>query len=346
MRLPVHLAAAGVAVLAACTAARADEPMTGTFLAGRSCEALLSIRKDTNPGHVITGPGISYRLLARNQKKATHYRIEIPDADPPERWVAAACGRVTAEAVTSAPAPKPQESQPPVPRSAAVPKSATAKPVDQAYVLALSWQPAFCETNQKKPECRWQTGQRPDANYLSLHGLWPQPSSREYCNVPAPVRMAGESGRWKDIPPVNLSLSTQADLETMMPGSRSLLERHEWAKHGSCYPADAETYFKDSFRLLREVNASPVADIFMRSIGRRATAADIRAAFDQAFGAGAGNRVRVSCKDDGDRRLIAEITLGLKGDIPSGTSLSELMLAAAPIDPGCPAGLVDPVGPQ
>jgi ribonuclease T2 len=158
--------------------------------------------------------------------------------------------------------------------------------------------------------------------------------------------MAGESGRWKDIPPVNLSLSTQADLEAMMPGSKSLLERHEWAKHGSCYPADAETYFRDSFRLLKEVNDSPVADIFMRNIGRRVTAADIRAAFDQAFGAGAGNRVRVSCKDDGDRRLISEITLGLKGDIPSGTGLSELMLAAPPSDPGCPAGLVDSVGPQ
>ena len=320
--------------------------MDGTFLASRSCEALLSIRKDTNPGHVITGPGISYRLLARNQKKATHYRIEIPDADPPERWVAVACGRVTSAATAPTPAAKTPAPPQPAPNTAAAPKPAAAKPVNLTYVLALSWQAAFCETNPKKPECRWQTGQRPDANYLSLHGLWPQPSSRQYCNVPAPVRMAGETGRWKDIPPVNLSLSTQADLEAMMPGSKSLLERHEWAKHGSCYPADAETYFKDSFRLLREVNDSPVADIFLRNIGRRVTASDIRAAFDQAFGAGAGNRVRVSCKDDGDRRLISEITLGLKGDIPSGTSLSELMLAAPPSEPGCPAGLVDPVGPQ
>lgn len=343
MRLAVRFAVAGVAALAAVAPARADEPMDGTFLASRSCEALLSIRKDTNPGHVITGPGISYRLLARNQKKPTHYRIEIPDADPPERWVPVACGKVMANA---APAPPAADGSTAAPDMAAAPKPAASKPVSREYVLALSWQPAFCETSPKKPECRWQTGQRPDASFLSLHGLWPQPSSLAYCNVPAPVRLAGESGRWKDIPPVALSLSTQADLETMMPGSKSLLERHEWAKHGSCYPADAETYFRDSFRLLKEVNGSPVADIFLRNIGRRVTAADIRAAFDQAFGTGAGQRVRVSCKDDGDRRLIAEITLGLKGDIPSGTSLSELMLAAAPVDPGCPAGLVDPVGPQ
>ena len=42
--------------------------------------------------------------------------------------------------------------------------------------------------------------------------------------------------------------ATRAELETVMPGTKSLLERHEWTKHGSCYPADAETYFKDSIR--------------------------------------------------------------------------------------------------
>lgn len=323
------LAVAGLALLVGHGPARADEPMDGTFRAGRACEALVSIRKDTNPGQVITGPGLSYRLLARNQKKPTHYRIEVPDAEPSERWVKAECGKVIPPAPGEAPAP-----------------AAKPKPIDLSYVLALSWQPAFCETNQKRPECRWQTGQRHDASYLSLHGLWPQPSTKAYCDLPAAVRGAGEGGRWKDIPDIALSLATRAELETVMPGTKSLLERHEWTKHGSCYPADAETYFKDSIRLLKEVNASPVADLLLRSVGRRVTAADIRSAFDQGFGTGAGNRVRVICKDDGGRRLIAELTIGLKGDIPAGTGLSDLMQAASPIDPGCPAGILDPVGPQ
>lgn len=333
MRLTPRVAAAGIALLAGLASVRADEPMDGTFLAARSCEALLSIRKGTNPGRVITGPGISYRLLARNQQQASHYRIEVPDADPPERWVAVECGKVVPPA---AGAPASPAAKPPPPVKAA----------SLAYVLALSWQPAFCETNPRKPECRWQTGSRHDANYLSLHGLWPQPSSLEYCNLPPDVRAAGEGGRWKDIPPVALSLSTQADLDTMMPGTRSMLERHEWAKHGSCYPADAETYFRDSLRLLKEVNDSPVADLFMRNIGRQVTAADIRAAFDQAFGSGAGNRVRIACKDVGRRRILAELTISLKGDIPGGSGLSELIGEAGPTDPGCPAGVVDPVGPQ
>lgn len=332
MRPVLRLAVAGLAVLTAAAGARAEVPMEGTFLASRSCPALLSIRKDTNPGNVITGPGLGYRLIAGNQKKPTHYRIEIPAANPPERWVAAECGRVQPYAKSEA-APVPA----PAPKPAAR---------DFSYVLALSWQPAFCETNQKKPECRWQTGQRYDANYLSLHGLWPQPRDKAYCNQPAGVRAAGEGGRWQDLPPVDLGLSARADLEMVMPGTKSLLERHEWAKHGSCYPADPETYFVDSVRLLKAVNASPVADLLMQSIGRRVTAADIRAAFDQGFGPGAGNRVRMTCKDDGDRRLIAEITIGLKGDIPGGASLSDLMLAAPATDPGCPAGLLDPVGPQ
>ncbi len=330
MASPLRLAFAGLALLAGCGSARADEPMDGTFRAIRSCEALLSIRKNTNPGHVITGPGITYKLLARNQTQATHYRIEIPDADPPERWVATDCGTII----------------PSTPGAAAGPAAAKPKSTSLSYVLALSWQPAFCESSPNRPECRWQTANRYDANYLSLHGLWPQPSSLAYCNVPAALRAAAEGGRWKDIPDLDLTLSTRADLDTMMPGSKSMLERHEWAKHGSCYPGTADAYFSDTFRLMKEINQSPVADIFLRNIGRTVTAADIRAAFDQAFGQGAGNRVRVTCRDDGDRRLISEITLGLKGDIPSGSGLSELLLAGSPTDPGCPAGLVDPVGTQ
>ena len=41
------------------------------------------------------------------------------------------------------------------------------------YVLALSWQPAFCEGRPDKSECRTQTQNRFDANNFVLHGLWP-----------------------------------------------------------------------------------------------------------------------------------------------------------------------------
>ena len=192
MRPLVRLAVAGLALLAGCAAARADEPMEGTFRASRSCQALLSIRKDTNPGHVITGPGISYQLLARNQKR----RHPLSHRGARRRPAGALGGGRLRQGLPAAPA-----ARPPGPPPAPAPAGAKPKP-DPPYVLALSWQPAFCETNQRKPECRWQTGNRYDAKYLSLHGLWPQPSGTEYCNLPAAVRAAGEGGRWKDIPDV------------------------------------------------------------------------------------------------------------------------------------------------
>jgi len=48
------------------------------------------------------------------------------------------------------------------------------------YVLAVSWQPAFCETRPRLPECRSQTADRFDATNFTLHGLWPRPRSRAY----------------------------------------------------------------------------------------------------------------------------------------------------------------------
>jgi hypothetical protein len=44
--------------------------------------------------------------------------------------------------------------------------------------------------------------------------------------------------------------------------------------------------------------------------------------------------------------LITEITIGLVR-VPGNTnSLAELMRASAPTDPGCPGGIIDPVGYQ
>ena len=215
------------------------------------------------------------------------------------------------------------------------------------YVLAISWQPAFCEMSPRKRECRTQTADRADAGQFSLHGLWPQPSSRQYCNVDRAVREASNAGQWQDIPVLELSMRTRETLERLMPGSQSYLDRHEWAKHGTCYPvANPEIYFRDSLRLLQAINESGLAQLMRDNIGRRLSASEIRAQFDKAFGEGAGERVRVACRDDGKRRLITELTIGLKGDIPGGAPVSQLILAAPLTGRGCPDGIVDPVGRQ
>ena len=97
---------------------------------------------------------------------------------------------------------------------------------------------------------------------------------------------------------------------------------------------------------MEAINASAVRDLFASNIGRRLTNRQIRSVFDEAFGHGAGLRVRVSCKRDGRRDLIVEITLGLSGIVGDKPDIGKLIAASSPTKPGCPAGIVDPAGFQ
>ncbi|MEQ8813227.1 MAG: ribonuclease T2 [Thalassobaculum sp.] len=221
---------------------------------------------------------------------------------------------------------------------AALPWSAAAA---DRYVLAVSWQPAFCETRPEKPECTTQTADRFDAEHFALHGLWPEPRGNAYCGVDARDRASDEAGRWDRLPAIGLTTATREALDRAMPGSRSFLHRHEWIKHGSCYGASPEGYFSDSLRLLAALNGSPVQALFAAGIGRVVTGKAIRERFDEAFGAGAGDRVEILCRRVGARRLIVELRIGLAGP---GPDLAAMLAAAPPRTPGCGGGIVDRVG--
>jgi ribonuclease T2 len=92
--------------------------------------------------------------------------------------------------------------------------------------------------------------------------------------------------------------------------------------------------------LLDELNAGAPRTLFARSIGRSLSAAQIRASFDAAYGAGAGLRVTVVCSGG----LITELRLGLAGDIGATPSLGVLLRAARPRPQGCSGGRVDRAG--
>ena len=85
-------------------------------------------------------------------------------------------------------------------------------------------------------------------------------------------------------------------------------------------------------------HGNEVAQLFADNAGQSLSADAIRAAFDDAFGAGTGARVGVSCQGRGDNRKITELTLSLAGDVKGTAGLGDLMRAAQAIAPGCPSG--------
>jgi ribonuclease T2 len=212
------------------------------------------------------------------------------------------------------------------------------------FVFAISWEPAFCETRPGRPECTSMTADRPDASQFSLHGLWPQ--RMEYCSVSGSLQVIDGEGDWEELPAPKLPAALREALEVAMPGTQSLLDRHEWVKHGTCYGTNAEEYFADSLAMLEAVNTSAVRELFASNAGRLITQDEIRAAFDKSFGAGAGLRVRVACERDGDRRIISELTIGLTGEFDEAGDYGAATMRARPTSGGCDEGIVDPVGLQ
>ncbi len=323
-----------MSMLLFCGTGQAQVRLEGTFVAAKSCPALQSIKKKTNPGDVTVSAGQNYSLLGKNREQASHYWVMVPGAQPERRWVAVDCGSVNGEAAQTAP------------QSNQKPGKAAQAAGSNFYILALSWQPAFCESHADKKECKSATPDDYEAKNFALHGLWPQPRSAVFCNVSEAERALDDNHRWENLPEPNLMPETKILLDKVMPGTQSMLERHEYIKHGTCYPASADQYFKDSVRLVEAVNGSDVQKLVSANVGKMIKTVDLRAAFDATFGAGAGLRVRVACDRDGDRLLISEITIGLQGNIPGGASVSDLILASMPTDAGCPAGIIDPVQRQ
>lgn len=323
-----YLLAATLALMAlGLTPVLAQTKLSGTFTASKACPALQSIKKTTNPGNVTTTAGTSYKLIGANKQPATYYWIVVPGATPDYRWVAADCGTTDTS-------------------SSAAPAATTGGTGTPQYVLAISWEPAFCEGMSDKAECKAETTTSFEATNFALHGLWPQPRSNQYCGVSAADKASDDAHNWAALPEVTLPAETRAALDKIMPGTQSDLERHEWITHGTCYGADPDAYFQAAIALVEAINASPVRDLFAMHIGQSLTLADIRGAFDQDFGEGTGDRVRVACETDGKRRLVEELTIGLSGTVGHFEDMGALILAAPPTSGGCPGGIVDAVGQQ
>jgi ribonuclease T2 len=301
-------------------ASRASIKVDGYFIAQKSCEAVHSIKKGTDPFTLTKG--MAYKVMAKNKPDATHYLINIESLEEnPNKWVSIDCGILLTDCKISQ----------------------TEKPVkEKSYLLAISWQPAFCQSHQSKIECETQTEDRYDATHLALHGLWPQPKNNAYCNVSDKDKSLDRKKCWEQLDSLHLSDNLYTELLVVMPGVGSYLQRHEWIKHGTCYSDSPEIYYRDSMKIVNQINDTNISVLFAENIGNTITAKQIRQAFDEAFGEGSGERVNVKC---GHKGLIAELWVNLKGDIGNDNNLSRLLQDAPVVNRvSCEGGIVDAVG--
>ena len=325
--------AALLVIMMAPRSAHADVAMTGTFTATQTCPAYQSFRKSTDPGDVKIEQNKTYALIAKNKPDATHYRIVVEGAEPKERWVSSSCGRID-------PTDRSAGGASPVPGGCSPCSGRRVRRARDARARHR-WEPAFCEDHRDKKECRELSSTGFAATHVSLHGLWPQPRGTQYCNVAPNLREIDRDHDWNDLPEPDVSTNTLNRLAAVMPGVQSKLERHEWIVHGTCFGRNAEDYFARAAGLAEAVDASKVSQLFADNVGRSLSAEAIRTAFDDAFGAGAGARVTVSCHGRGDSRKITELVISLAGDVAGSAPLADLIRAAQPVPPGCPSGMVE-----
>ena len=323
----------------------AEVKLDGYFIANaQSCPAYQSKNKKTNPGNIHLLEDMAYKVIAKNKFDATHYRILIDYASPQERWVAVDCGLLLTDCRHSGALSGSDIGGTPVNPapgdSPGGPDSGETDSGDLEYLLALSWQPAFCQTHQQKNECQTQTGTRYDASNLALHGLWPQPRGNEYCGVSNADKKLDQRSSWDQLPALGLPDDLMSELIEIMPGVASFLQRHEWTKHGTCYSDTPEEYFEESMQLTLQVNNSTVRNLLSDRIGEYVSSEEIKDRFNDAFGEGAGDKVRVKCSGT----MISELWINLRGTIEENTLISSLLATASPAQGSCQGGIVDAAG--
>jgi ribonuclease T2 len=138
---------------------------------------------------------------------------------------------------------------------------------------------------------------------------------------------------------VDMADDVRDTLESTMSDA-SIMAPHEWYAHGTCSGLTPDAYFSDAAALTDQ--ARKVLDpIFTEAEGGRIQLSVVQDKFNQVYGAGAGDRVRLSCRNmTGQGSLAYEIHLSLPPVTelrkPDGAlSLKELIVKGPPLDPGC-----------
>jgi ribonuclease T2 len=198
------------------------------------------------------------------------------------------------------------------------------------YVLALSWQSAFCEYRSKKSECRSQKRTDFSASNFILHGLWPNKKGHNghrygYCNVSYSIKSKDKKRRWCKMPVLNLSDSVRRDLNRFMPGTMSCLQRHEWYKHGTCSGLSENDYYAVSNRLVDLFSKTDFNKLVANNVGNYVRRSKLLKAFDQEFGKGSRAYLGLRCKKVKGKNLLMEIRIQLGKDLSIIDNLKDVL---------------------
>ncbi|MCK5726476.1 MAG: hypothetical protein KAH22_06600 [Thiotrichaceae bacterium] len=289
--------------------ASANQPLDGSLAAKKKCPVLHSIRQQSNPNHAFLKIGQDYEVIGKNKVTASHYLIKGDFDQRQQGWVRTDCGAFSSDQPKHLNRVR-QNSN--AKHSQQTVQIGTSRKKQRDYLLALSWQPAFCVNHKSKKECRSLTPNSTASKKLSLHGLWPQPKNNAYCGVNSTHKTMDRKKQWKLLPKLPLDSSTRKKLAEVMPGYQSMLHRHEWTKHGSCYPQGANQYYIDSIALTTDINNSDLGKLLSNNIGKKIDAKTIYQMIDKSYGKGAHKRVQIRC--DGKKRL-TELWFNLSGKV-------------------------------
>lgn len=304
----------------------AFEPAKGIFKSGGNCAATVSIRGSADATALPAGN--TYPVIGLNRVDGEYLQIRVADLSRALRWVRLSCGEwLQGETLSDTSSPKQQE-----PR------------IQGKLLLSISWQAAFCQIKPQKKECFLQDHNQFQAEHFTLHGLWPQPKGLEYCNVNGKDRSLDAQRKWESLAPLKLEAKTRNQLDMVMPGVQSGLDRHEWVRHGSCYGTNAETYYRVALSLLQQINDSELRRTFVSALGSRTTASQLKTAFEKSFGTGSGRALSMICQHPGERTIITELHIKLRQPVSETSSLREVLDISSPETGNCAYGLVDTIG--
>jgi ribonuclease T2 len=209
--------------------------------------------------------------------------------------------------------------------------------------FVVTWGPSLCRVEPSNLGCT--SGHVGDMGpTMVLHGLWPQPSTNQYCGVPKEVAERARNIHGSDMPPVELSRDVRNDLQPIM-SDVAVMAPHEWYTHGTCSGVTPDEYFGDAATLTDQ--AREVLDpVFKEAQGKPLTLSTVRDKVEAEFGEGAGERVGLSCRNvSGEGSTIYEVQMSLPPVVELNTtenapSLRDLLLKGPPISAECRHGHV------